>query len=154
MNHRPGSASPGEMGRKWKITEVPDVEIEIKAWRLMKKDGLIFATGNLQKTLEGGDFQISSMSIDNFGNGSDELIHPTLLKPLSYCCPTNNLRCLCSVLLIVLTILPSLADTRYPFSTRDLIRSRICFIATPDHFSFPGRFNPNRLDNPLTTSEV
>lgn len=111
--NRPGSASPGEMGRGWNITEVPDVEIEIKAWRLMKKDGLIFATGNLQKTLEGGDFQISpSMLIDNFGNGSDELIHPALLKPLSYCCPTNNLRCLCSVLLIVLTILPSLADTR------------------------------------------
>ncbi|MCI9191313.1 MAG: hypothetical protein HFH84_17280 [Lachnospiraceae bacterium] len=57
MNRRPGSTGPGEMGRGWNITEVPDVEIEIKAWRLMKKDGLIFATGNLQKTLEGGDFK-------------------------------------------------------------------------------------------------
>lgn len=41
MNRRPGSAGPGEMGRKWNITEVLDVEIEIKAWRLMKKDGLM-----------------------------------------------------------------------------------------------------------------
>lgn len=43
MNRRPRSASPGEMGGKWNITEVPDVDIEIKARNFMKKDGLIFA---------------------------------------------------------------------------------------------------------------